>query len=76
MNVLRNICPNCGGPTRLATDTYEQSCAACNRIAQLEAENARLRKALEHTAYYALDNVAEEVRQVAKAALVEGGIDA
>ena len=37
-NVMRNTCEVCGGPTRLATDTYEQSCASCNRIAELEAE--------------------------------------
>jgi hypothetical protein len=40
--VLRNICPKCSAPTRLSTYTYEQSCASCNRIDQLEAQVAAL----------------------------------
>jgi hypothetical protein len=39
---MNNTCPKCGGPTRLATDAFEQSCASCNRIKELEDDNARL----------------------------------
>lgn len=40
-----------------------------DRIAELKAERTTLRKALEHVRFYALDNVPEELREVAKIAL-------
>lgn len=43
--------------------------AAADRIAELEAENGKLRKVLEHIRFYALDNVPEELREMAKTAL-------
>jgi hypothetical protein len=43
-------------------------CPYCT-ITKKDEEIERLRAACEHTAYYALDNVSEEVRRVAKAAL-------
>ena len=43
--VFMNTCPKCGGPTRLETRNFKQSCSSCNRIAELEAENTRLREA-------------------------------
>ena len=42
-----------------------------DRIALLEAENQRLRRALQHVQFYALDNVPEELREMAKAVLQE-----
>jgi hypothetical protein len=43
--------------------------AASQDYADLLKDYRALRKACEHTAYYSLDNVPEEVRRVAKAAL-------
>jgi hypothetical protein len=37
------------------------------------AENQRLRRALQHVQFYALDNVPDELREMAKAVLQEQG---
>ena len=42
---------------------------AMERIAKLEAENGRLRRACESAAYWGLDNVCEDVRNIAREAL-------
>ena len=45
--------------------------AAVDRIKELEAENQRMRIALRHVQFYALDNVPEELREMAKAVLLQ-----
>jgi hypothetical protein len=46
-------------------------CPYC-KIAELEAERDRLKRACQHVAYYSLDNVPKELRNVCEQALQEG----
>lgn len=53
------------------TQRHSRYVQAADLIVELQAENAALRRACEHTAYYSLDSVCENVRQVCMAALQE-----
>ena len=77
--VFMNTCPKCGGPTRLETRNFKQSCSSCNRIAELEAENKELRDVVMAFRDVVLrwwnsspEDLDEELKQLAVAILGEG----